>query len=201
MNVEDSTHQDIEEIQNPMQHVFEKQRSLYEKYKEIEGLPNSLPLSIDDCDHQIILKDFAWRGMEEIAEAMEAFEKNEIIHFKEEMIDALHFFTELNILAGKGWTDFEYKSYKKSEKLDTMGLHYRAGVVLKKYGLVMNCLKNKKWKQSQVLTDQLKFYKLLKDAYETFMRTLQVFGMTYTDIYNMYCRKNEVNQFRIQSKY
>jgi hypothetical protein len=183
-----------------MKHVFEKQLELALKYKEIEKLPD-WPLNLDLAEHQIIIKDFKQRGMEEVAEAIEGFRNGEILHFKEELIDGLHFFVELCILSGKNWDDFNYYKYKKADKVTIEKIYYRIGELTEKWGLLMNTLKSKPWKQSQVLTDQTKFFKLLKESFEFYIKVLHDFGMDYVDIYNIYYKKHEVNQFRISSNY
>jgi hypothetical protein len=203
MNIEDSKHIDEKDIAEPMKAVFEKQLELAKKYKDIEKLPD-WPLNLDIAENQIIIKDFKQRGMEEVAEAIEGFRKGEIMHYKEELIDALHFFVELSILAGKDHTFYSYYKYKKNIDSDITieKIYYKTGVLCEKFGLLMNVLKCKPWKQSQVLTDTGKFYKLLKEAFEYYLKYLHdCGGMDYIDIYNMYCRKNEVNQFRIRSNY
>jgi hypothetical protein len=201
MNIEDSTHKDEIEVKDPMKLVFEKQKSLMEKYKEIERLPD-LPLNIDLAVSQVIIKDFKQRGMEEIAEAIEGFRNNEMLHFKEELIDALHFFVELSLLTGK---DYDYYDYKYNQKVDNVSLnnlYQKTGMLTEKFGLLMNTLKNKPWKQSQVLTDVNKFNKLLKESFEYYIKYLhECGGMNYIDIYNIYCKKNEVNNFRISTNY
>jgi hypothetical protein len=170
MNIEDSTHVDVQEVKDPMKHVFDKQLELMNKYKEIEGLPD-WPLNLDLAEHQKIIKDFKQRGMEEIAEAIEGFRHNEFLHYQEELIDALHFFVELAILSGAKWDTFKYHAYKKADKQNINGIYYRTGVLTEKWGLLMNTLKNKPWKQSQVLTDQRKYNILLNDAFTFYIST------------------------------
>ena len=97
MNIED-VESNEKDVKNPMQKIFDKQLELVDKYKEIEKLPD-WPLNLDLYEHQKIIKDFKQRGMEEVAEAIEAFRFEHAEHFKEELIDGLHFFVELNIQA------------------------------------------------------------------------------------------------------
>jgi len=200
MNIENVESNEIN-VQEPMKKIFDKQLELMNKYKEIEGLP-TWPLNLDLFEHQKIIKDFKQRGMEEIAEAIEAFRQGEDLHFKEELIDALHFFVELNILSGK-YCDFFLEEEKKVKggKLSIQTIYYNYGVLAEKYGLLCNTLKNKPWKQTQMRTDQTKFYTLLKKAFNQFKVFLHSCGLTNDDIYNLYFRKHKVNEFRIRSKY
>ena len=185
---------------DPLKAIFEKQLELVNKYKEIEKLPD-FPFNLDVAENQKIIKDFKQRGMEEVAEAIEGFRRTETEHFKEELIDGLHFFIELNILVGKKWDDFKYYKYKTNPKISLQVLYYNTGILTEKYGLLMNCLKNKPWKQTQVLTDQAKFFRLLKEAFEFYIKFLHVCGLTYDDIFNIYMKKHSVNEFRIRTNY
>ena len=200
MNIEDSEHKDEKDVKDPMKLVFEKQLELAKKYKEIEKLPD-WPLQLDLAEHQKIVKDFKQRGMEEVAEAIEGYRKGEMEHFREELIDALHFFVELNILVGKDWDFVRYHKYKQREKINLQTLYYNTGILTEKYGLLMNTLKSKPWKQTQVPTDQAKFYTLLQEAFMFFIKFLHSCGLGYDDIFNYYNRKADVNSFRIRSQY
>jgi hypothetical protein len=202
MNIED-VKSDESQVEDVMKKVFKRQLELMEKYKDIEKLPQ-WPLNIDLFQHQVVIKDFKQRGLEEIAEAVEAYREENMNHFYEELIDALHFFTELNLLVGRGHDFFENinELAKDDAKFtDVKELYMAFGILAEKYGLLMNCLKNKPWKQSQVQTDKNKFYSLLKESFETFIMFLVAAGLKPDDIYNYYFRKSEVNQFRIRSKY
>lgn len=200
MNIED-VKSDEKDVENVDKKIFMKQLELVKKYKEIEKLPD-WPLNLNLYEHQIIIKDFKQRGMEEIAEAYEAYDAGDIEHFKEELIDALHFLVELNILVGKDFNFFtRFKNKKRPKPVPKAALMYRIGLISVSYGLVCNCLKNKPWKQTQMQTDEKKFYTALKRAYLVFQRLFYAIGMDRDDIYNYYFRKHKVNEFRIDSKY
>lgn len=94
--------------------IFDRQRKLMEKYHDIE-LKNKclqtgdVPVDIQTTLGQQRLKDFAWRLTEEIGEAMSCLKnkpwkqthmETDVEHYKEEIIDAFHFFVELCILSG-----------------------------------------------------------------------------------------------------
>jgi len=199
MNIED-VKENPGRVENHLKHIFDKQEELMEKYQEIEGLPE-WPVSIDLAENQVVIKDFKQRGMEEIAEAIEAFRNEEELHFKEELIDALHFFVELNILVGKKYNYFDKGYDIKGYGITLDELYSIYGRLGEKYGLLCNTLKNKPWKNTQMRTDKTLFNKLLKEAFEYFIYMLNRCGMDMEEIYNIYFKKHKVNQFRIRSNY
>ena len=110
--------------------IFAKQKQLHEKYVSIEsdkGILTSLgTVDINTCKGQQIIKDFMWRITEEIGEAANCLKNkpwktSEILtdeeHFKEELIDALHFFIELFILVGFDANSL-YDYYFKKNKVN-----------------------------------------------------------------------------------
>lgn len=185
--------------ENVLKEIHEKQNELMMKYKEIEGLPD-WPLNVNLAKHQIIIKDFKQRILEEMAEGYEAFLESDNEHFFEEMIDGLHFATELNLLTGKNFDFFEdFDKIEISPKHKCFPeMFWDVGY---KYGLLMNTLKNKPWKQSEIETDKNKFFRLLKESYESYLRLLKFIGLTKETMYCYYFKKNKVNQFRQRSKY
>lgn len=70
-----------------------------------------------------------------------------------------------------------------------------------KLQLARNQLKNKPWKQTEMLTDHRMFKKHLMDSWVEMGCLFSYLGMESTDIFEIYYRKNQVNQFRIKSKY
>ena len=85
--------------------IFDRQRELMIKYHDIEfksGLMQTedCPVNLDDKKGQARIKDFAWRITEEIGEAIDALCNSEKLHYEEELIDGLHFLTEMTILTG-----------------------------------------------------------------------------------------------------
>lgn len=112
MNVKDSEEEKV--TGDKLDAIFSRQRELMEKYHHIEkenGLlqTDDCPVNLDDAKGQARLKDFAWRVTEEIGEAMNCLKnkpwkqtqmETDIVHYKEEMADAFHFFIELCILSG-----------------------------------------------------------------------------------------------------
>jgi hypothetical protein len=64
-----------------------------------------------------------------------------------------------------------------------------------------NCLKNKPWKTTPVLTDRDHFYEEMADAWHFFIRLNIIAGITAEDAYRLYFKKSEVNKFRQRSDY
>lgn len=178
--------------------IFEKQKEIALKYAEIEGMGDLLQTTetnLDTAKGQKWIKDFAWRVTEELAEAFESIEHRD--HFVEELIDGLHFLTELSIIA-----NFPLEKIDE-ENLNIHGYRFRddAWTIVYNLGLMCNCLKNKPWKQSQMLTDRIKFENLLRHVWFEYLGLLKSFNLSYGDIFIYYFKKNEVNKFRIRSKY
>lgn len=187
--------------------IWEKQLALIEKYKDIEGMPtilDDIKTNIQTAKGQAVIKDFAWRVTEELTEADEAiylFKSSDKIewdgsqlklHYIEEVTDALHFFVELAIIAGFKASDFTISQIPR--KVNSYDVIYQLG-------LAMNTLKNKKWKQSQMLTDVPKFTTYIEATFENLIHLFYCQGLANDDIYQMYFKKNAVNNFRIKSKY
>ena len=213
--------------------IFERQHSLAIKYTPIEGQNGLLqtelfPGDLDDKKSQARMKDFAWRTQEELYEATESLshKEHDTVHFLEEVIDAIHFFTELNLFCGYtaeevakyyGWEKGDKFEYLESlaNKLNEM-TEGPAGKGDKNYSIpaliyvsigqpigdAMNKLKNKPWKQTHMVTDKEAFKGCLLCAWLGFFRVLHnVFDLSAKDIFTLYFKKSEVNKFRIKSKY
>jgi len=199
--------------------IFEQQRSLMEKYESIEAKSGLLqtadiPVKLDDKRGQARLKDFSWRVTEELGEALDAMEEGDQPHFQEELIDGLHFLTELTILAGKNYdTISTFEPYQGDEN-DHLQMLFNDGVdkdiatiqlgvtkFIQALGMTCNCLKNKPWKQSQMLTDKEVFYDRLEQTWIYYMAILNCANMNPTSITDIYFKKATVNQFRQRSNY
>ncbi len=193
MNINDIESETVVPV-DIMAAIFEKQMELVVKYKDIEGMGDLLDTretNINTAKGQKWIKDFAWRTTEELCEAIEAKEISKE-HYIEEITDALHFLTELTLIAG-------YKSDICDMLLPTDNRHEME--VVYALGLMCNCLKNKPWKQTQMLTDREKFEKYLRQAWKRIIGIYLASGYGRTDIYILYMKKHGVNQFRIRSKY
>ena len=64
-----------------------------------------------------------------------------------------------------------------------------------------NCLKNKPWKQSGVMTDETLYQSKVVEAFMYMMTYFSSIGISSSQVYYLYFKKNKVNQFRIKSNY
>jgi len=73
--------------------------------------------------------------------------------------------------------------------------------ITEELGEAANCLKNKPWKQTEILTDEEHFKEEVIDAFHFFIEALILMGFDAEILYNYYFKKNAVNKFRQRSKY
>lgn len=73
--------------------------------------------------------------------------------------------------------------------------------VTEELGEAMNCLKNKPWKQTHMLTDRNHYEEELADAFHFFVELCILSGINANKLFDLYFRKNQVNQFRQRSNY
>lgn len=222
MNITHATHEEV--TGDKLQAIFTRQKELMEKYHHIEASSGLLqtedcPVNLDDKRGQARLKDFSWRITEEIGEALDAlYVEQDQTHYIEELIDGLHFLTELTILAGKDWDticlDVEYP---EEDRLDTIVENSLLAFTDKDYetvslpgtithfiqclGMMCNCLKNKPWKQTQMETNRENFYLHLDMVWFTYLGILTLSDLTPDDIVDIYLKKSQVNKFRQRSNY
>ena len=192
--------------------IFDRQKELMEKYHDIEfksGLMQTedCPVNLDDKRGQARIKDFAWRITEEIGEALDAIEnescESALLHFHEELVDGLHFLTEMTILTGYDLPEYttlkdliEEGSYRDCYSLNDLVSDHVCYL-----GMMCNCLKNKPWKQSMMKTNKENFYKHLKLVWSNYVAILTSQDLTEEEITDLYLRKSQVNQFRQRSNY
>ena len=192
--------------------IFDRQKELMEKYHDIEfrsGLMQTedCPVNLDDKRGQARIKDFAWRITEEIGEALDAIEnesgESALLHFHEELVDGLHFLTEMTILTGYDLPEYttlkdliEEGSYRDCYSLNDLVSDH-----VMYLGMMCNCLKNKPWKQSMMKTNKENFYKHLKLVWSNYVAILTSQDLTEEEITDLYLRKSQVNQFRVRSHY
>ena len=198
---------------NLLEAIFEKQWELMTKYHPIEkknGMlwTKDIPVNLHCKFGQAQLKDFAWRFTEEITEATEVLEINPMNkdNFYEELIDALHFLTELCILSEVDPKEIatDLGGIVVQEKLLKFPLRARERLLyfsIEELGKSMNCLKNKPWKQTHILTDEIKYKNLVMNTFRLFCGSLFLLGLTSRDIYDIYTKKNEANKIRQEEKY
>lgn len=192
--------------------IFDRQKELMEKYHDIEfksGLMQTedCPVNLDDKRGQARIKDFSWRITEEIGEALDAIEnesgESALLHFHEELVDGLHFLTEMTILTGYDLPEYttlkdliEEGSYRDCYTLNDLVSDH-----VMYLGMMCNCLKNKPWKQSMMRTNKENFYKHLKLVWSNYVAILTSQDLTEEEITDLYLRKSQVNQFRQRSNY
>lgn len=217
MNINHAT---VEEVTgDKLQAIFTRQKSLMDKYHDIElrsGLlqTEDCPVNLDDKRGQARIKDFSWRVTEELGEALDAKATKD--HYQEELIDGLHFLTELTILAGKDYHNIlpEGTALYHNDRLEDLvenakgciswkgdNLEYWVSKFIENLGMMCNCLKNKPWKQSMMKTDQNAFYGRLAEVWVLYITLLVVSGMDADSIATTYLKKSQVNKFRIRSAY
>lgn len=217
MNINHAT---VEEVTgDKLQAIFTRQKSLMNKYHDIElksGLlqTEDCPVNLDDKRGQARIKDFSWRVTEELGEALDAKATKD--HYQEELIDGLHFLTELTILAGKDYHNLlpEGTALYSKDRLEDLvenakecisqngdSLNYWVSKFIENLGMMCNCLKNKPWKQSMMKTDRNAFYGRLAEVWVLYITLLVVSGMDADSIVTTYLKKSQVNQFRQRSNY
>lgn len=218
MNVDDVASQDI--LGDGLLAIFQRQTELMEKYAGIDkafGLANlhkwppPSPLNLDNYAVQCLIKDFAWRVTEELTESTQALQEHAEIfsHAKEEAVDALHFLVELAIIAG---IPPEFVRRHPDSGVDGLeeliatgpalgGPDSNAYAVIQEIGNAMNLLKNKPWKQTQMMTDVPRFNTYIAAAFMAFGRFCASIGMDRNQVLDFYFRKSEVNKFRQRSQY
>lgn len=147
-----------------------------------------------------------------------------LMHAEEEIVDALHFLVENLILVGiepKELVDSAtHESYGGSDRLETAYLvngfliaennmngdreRSIADLVMMpiyRTGLAMNCLKNKPWKQTEILTDVPRFRGYMIEAFHGFIQMCIWMGVDDQKLTDLYFKKAAVNSFRQRSKY
>ena len=192
--------------------IFERQKELMVKYHDIElksGLlqTEDCPVNLDDKRGQARIKDFSWRITEEIGEALDALENEEgeaaLLHFHEELIDGLHFLTEMTILTGYDISD-KYcleDLIKEGTQRNFYTLNDLVSDHVMYLGMMCNCLKNKPWKQTMMKTNKENFYKHLELVWKNYITILTSQDLTEQEILDIYFRKSQVNKFRQRSNY
>ncbi len=73
--------------------------------------------------------------------------------------------------------------------------------VTEELGEAMNCLKNKPWKETPMATDVQHYKEEIADALHFFVELCILSGIGPRELYELYMKKNVVNQFRQRSGY
>lgn len=215
------THAVSEEVVGDMlEAIFNRQKELMNKYHDIEvrsGLlqTEDCPVNLDGKAGQARIKDFSWRITEEVGEALDSLYGDEDMeHFQEELVDGLHFLTELTILAGyeaKDVARLVVKDIAEGDDLlesmcayvntDEQNLPWAITTLIRRLGMMCNTLKNKPWKQSHMKTDRAMFQKKLGEVWEIYVYILTKNIGPAHDIADIYLKKSQVNKFRQRSNY
>ncbi len=209
--------------------MFQRQLLLMQKYHSIEdkiipGSTSEVPVNLHDAKGQYRLKDFAWRITEELGEALEAVRTHPQLkeHYDEEIADSLHFLIEFTILSGMTPDDIinlnvscsEISPTEPRDRLDHLyhlfgtsrmrryqTLVTSVGFLVESLAITCNCLKNKPWKQTHMLTDTVYFRARVCRVWRNFISLCSLSGIYPEDLTNLYLRKSEVNKFRQRSNY
>lgn len=211
------THAVVEDVKgDKLIVIFERQKELMNKYHDIEKRSGLLqtedcPVNLNDKGGQARIKDFAWRVMEEVGEALDA--RNDFEHYVEELIDGLHFLTELTILTGYTPEDIVWDNPNGNDLLLTLyNQNYLGNSPVKNtmeilvtdlvrdLGMMCNCLKNKPWKQTNMLTDVNEFLHKLRCVWADYFSILSL-SLSPQAIVEVYFKKSQVNKFRQRSNY
>lgn len=91
---------------------------------------------------------------------------------------------------GKFYNQLTYSSYK-----------YMMWDVTYHLNIARNFLKNKPWKQSQMMTNEGAYQEEIVKAFILMMGLFIAMGISPEILYFLYFKKNRVNKFRIESKY
>ena len=208
-------------MMNRLEEIFNKQKELMVKYHEIEensGIVTTtkVPLDLDEQKDQQRVRDFAWRLTEELAETIHEVEiqNGEVTEeVKEEIVDCLHFLTEMTIAVGvEPHEVIETRPYHL-DNLQTLfdegqrlamsheSIHETITSFISKLGMTINTLKNKAWKQTMKPTDKGVFYTRLEYTWVHFFAIVASVNLSDGDIYQKYVFKNEKNKQRQQNNY
>lgn len=86
-------------------------------------------------------------------------------------------------------------------KLVYSNLKYMLWDISHHLNISRNYLKNKPWKQTQMMTQELYYQQELVTAFVMMLGYFKYLGIDVQNLYFLYFKKNMVNQFRIKSKY
>ena len=167
----------------------------------------------------------------EVMDAMENETGDNHLHVQEELADSFHFLVEMALISGINCNDIAKAAEEESKKYlpktshcflespdlwETLWIFHslvpktrgfvstKNGKILKfikQLGMVCHTLKNKPWKQSQVLTDESEYRKRFFKVFLVFIDICIVFGLSSQDMFDLYFKKAQVNAFRQRSMY
>lgn len=118
------------------------------------------------------------------------------------LVDLLQVYTELDRDEGMPVMDTRLLTcgYKYNSQMYLMFKNMMWDVTYH-LNIARNFLKNKPWKQSQMMTNELGFQEEIVKGFISMMGLFFIMGITDSDLYFMYFRKNLTNRFRQKSNY
>lgn len=171
--------------------VFEKQQDLMNLY----GVPK---IDLDVPKDQQLIRAMAWSVVEEAGEAMEVHQgSKDKEHLIDEVADMMHFYVEFLIMSG---LKFEDIGQKDIEDKFSDPEHALSEFVIA-LALAVNVLKNRFWRETNLKTDQNRYREAVLKIDAKFWNFIWSLGLREGQAIDGYLRKNEVNLFRIRSKY
>ena len=177
--------------------IFAKQLAIKFQY-EPKAEAIFLSFDIDVYEDQEVFKQYCWRIVEELMEALE--DRTNENHFKEEVIDGFNFLIELYLLYGWGPEDL-----LELEQLNLFEFDCTTDIqilkVVYQLGITANLLKNRAWRQSQYLVDMHIFEPRFKQVWKEYMKLFRIIGLFQEDISKLWSLKYQVNKFRIETNY
>lgn len=184
---------------NVLKLIIERQRPLMADFRKIEARNGMkivpFPMDLQSYDGQEEMRRLAWCVQEELCEACDAAMQTDefnAIAIQEELIDALHFLAEFLIVTG-----YESRSLRIFDNAHRQSSGFME--VMVDWGMTINVLKNKPWKQTLREFDgvlfSMRFSKFLVSLSQLFLEL----GMTDEVLLAVYEKKHQVNVSRIVS--
>jgi hypothetical protein len=189
----------------------ETERLFFGFYKDYQPSVKDLkvPVDIDTYEGQQAMKDYLEiRVVEEITELREALvEGHPVEHVHEEVGDSFNFLINAYVIYGWGaeeftsvenlWRDFSHKEkIFNQEEIDVAMMK-----TVYQVGIACNKLKIRPWKKSQYLTDMFVFEERLRELFYSFINMVFTLGIDAETLWSIFSRKNQCNQFRLDTGY
>lgn len=186
-----------------LQPIFQAQRELMQKIGEKEAKLGyfcpRVPLDLAHRPDQDWFRLMTSFFIEELGESITA---RGTPSFHEELIDALHFITELAILANVSPHDITLPTNLAENTLKLNGDWAPKVVnVLEDAMLTVNMLKAKPWKVEFKAPHPGKFRDSVIDTYQSFLELMRCSGINLNNLHSLYFKKNEVNHQRVKGGY
>jgi NTP pyrophosphatase (non-canonical NTP hydrolase) len=179
--------------------MFQKQRTLMNLYE----VPD---IDLDIPKDQQLIRAMTWSVVEELGEAIEVWDRMDGSkemgeHLGDELADMTHFYLELLMMSGIDATRFIRLApsgwvYRDSASLENDFKHFVVDL-----SLAVNTLKNRFWRKTNLKTEMITYRRRLEKTVPGFFYLLGCFNFDMQTWIDYYLRKNEVNLFRIRSKY